>query len=381
MSTSSPLFQPTRRRRPVAAQPHRDGADDPLARPRQRAQRADARVLPPARRRRPGDHRGRRRRRPKAWAMRASPACSTPRRRAAWGEIAQAVHARGAKLVVQLMHTGRIGHALNLPAGAALLAPSAVAAAGQIWTDAAGMQPHAAAAGDGRRPTSARVRGDFVRAARLAVAAGVDGVELHAANGYLLAQFLNPQSNQREDALRRLGGEPPPLRARSRGRGGRGDRRASASACACRRSTRFNDLAASYRRRGSGVAGAGARAVGARHRLPAPDRHAGRGARRPPCDAVRAAFPGTLVLAGDFDRERAEAALAAGSRRRDRVRPPLHRQSGPARAPARALAAGRPSMPARCTAPGARATPTTRRTPPNRVAPDTAGGGRRARPR
>ena len=118
--------------------------------------------------------------------------------RAGWAAIAQAVHAGGARLFVQLMHAGRIGHPDNLPRGATLLAPSAVAAAGTIWTDANGPQPHpvpkAMDADD-----IARVRGAFADSAVLARAAGADGVELHAANGYLLAQFLNPGSNVRTD--------------------------------------------------------------------------------------------------------------------------------------------------------------------------------------
>ena len=118
--------------------------------------------------------------------------------RAGWAAIADAVHAGGARLFVQLMHAGRIGHPDNLPAGATLLGPSAVAAAGTIWTDANGPQPHpvpkAMDADD-----IARVRGAFADSAVLARAAGADGVELHAANGYLLAQFLNPRSNVRTD--------------------------------------------------------------------------------------------------------------------------------------------------------------------------------------
>ena len=118
--------------------------------------------------------------------------------RAGWAAIADAVHAGGAQLFVQLMHAGRIGHPDNLPRGATLLAPSAVAAAGTIWTDANGPQPHpvpkAMDADD-----MVRVRGAFADSAVLARAAGADGVELHAANGYLLAQFLNPRSNVRTD--------------------------------------------------------------------------------------------------------------------------------------------------------------------------------------
>ena len=116
-----------------------------------------------------------------------------------WGSIAEALHAGGSRLFIQLMHSGRIGAAANLPAGESLVAPSAIAAAGEIWTDSAGMQPHPVprAATD---EDIARLRQSYVQAARLAVDHGVDGVELHAANGYLLGQFLNPRSNQRTDA-------------------------------------------------------------------------------------------------------------------------------------------------------------------------------------
>ncbi|KFN46246.1 alkene reductase [Arenimonas metalli] len=116
-----------------------------------------------------------------------------------WGVIAKALHAGGSRLFIQVMHSGRVGATANLPAGETLVAPSAIPAAGETWTDAAGMQPNAtprAATAD----DLARLRSDYVQAARLAVGHGVDGIELHAANGYLLAQFLNPRSNQRTDA-------------------------------------------------------------------------------------------------------------------------------------------------------------------------------------
>lgn len=117
---------------------------------------------------------------------------------AGWLPVTKAVHAKGAKIFMQLMHTGRIGHALNLPAGARVLAPSAVAATGEMYTDAEGMKsqpvPQAMTDADLRDTLQ-----EFVQAAKNAVAAGFDGIELHAANGYLLEQFLRPNSNTRTD--------------------------------------------------------------------------------------------------------------------------------------------------------------------------------------
>lgn len=117
---------------------------------------------------------------------------------AGWKRITQAVHAQGAKMFVQLMHCGRIAHALNLPAGARVLAPSAIAAAGEMWTDAEGMKPNAAPQAMTESDIAATLE-EFVQGAKNAVSAGFDGIELHAANGYLLEQFIRPNSNQRAD--------------------------------------------------------------------------------------------------------------------------------------------------------------------------------------
>jgi N-ethylmaleimide reductase len=117
----------------------------------------------------------------------------------AWKKVTAAVHAKDGKIIIQLMHTGRIGHTLNLPEGARLVAPSAVVAPGQMWTDKEGMKDHPAPevlTADELQAT----KQEYIQAARNAIEAGFDGIELHGANGYLLEQFLSPHSNVRTDA-------------------------------------------------------------------------------------------------------------------------------------------------------------------------------------
>jgi N-ethylmaleimide reductase len=116
-----------------------------------------------------------------------------------WKLVTKAVHARGAKIFVQLMHCGRIAHPFNLPKGARVIAPSAIAAAGEMWTDSKQMQPLPVPQAFTQADLKTTLE-EYVHAARNAVAAGFDGVELHAANGYLLEQFIRPNSNQRTDA-------------------------------------------------------------------------------------------------------------------------------------------------------------------------------------
>jgi N-ethylmaleimide reductase len=116
-----------------------------------------------------------------------------------WKKITSAVHENGGKIFAQLMHTGRIGHQLNLPAGARVLGPSAVQPSGQMWTDAQAMQdypvPEAMSAEE-----LVSTKNEFIHAGINAVKAGFDGIELHGANGYLLEQFLSPVSNIRTDS-------------------------------------------------------------------------------------------------------------------------------------------------------------------------------------
>jgi N-ethylmaleimide reductase len=116
-----------------------------------------------------------------------------------WRLVTDAVHAANGRLFVQLMHVGRIAHPNNLPAGARILAPSAIASAGTMWTDQAGLQP-LAVPGEMSAADVREVHDEFVQSARNAVLAGFDGIELHGANGYLLEQFLHPHTNRRSDA-------------------------------------------------------------------------------------------------------------------------------------------------------------------------------------
>ncbi|HYH56980.1 MAG TPA: alkene reductase, partial [Anseongella sp.] len=126
-----------------------------------------------------------------------------------WANITAAVHEKGGRIVLQLMHTGRIGHLENLPAGAEVLAPSSIRAEGDMWTDRLGMQPLPVPRAMSPAEIGDTIR-EFVRAAENAVRAGFDGIEVHAANGYLPEQFLNPHSNKRTD----LYGGSIPNRAR-----------------------------------------------------------------------------------------------------------------------------------------------------------------------
>jgi N-ethylmaleimide reductase len=115
-----------------------------------------------------------------------------------WKKVTSTVHKNGGKIFVQLMHTGRISHELNLPAGGKVLAPSAVKPAGQMWTDQKQMQDFPVPNEMTAKELELTIK-EFVDAAKNAIEAGFDGVELHSANGYLLEQFLSPVSNVRID--------------------------------------------------------------------------------------------------------------------------------------------------------------------------------------
>jgi N-ethylmaleimide reductase len=115
-----------------------------------------------------------------------------------WRRVTDGVHQAGGKIFVQLMHTGRVCHPASMPAGASIIAPSAVAVPGEMWTDSEGMQPHPVPR-EMSEVDIAQSIAEYAASAKLAMQAGFDGVELHAANGYLIDQFLNTASNQRND--------------------------------------------------------------------------------------------------------------------------------------------------------------------------------------
>ncbi len=126
------------------------------------------------------------------------PGLFTPEQVAGWRRVTDGVHARGGRIFVQLMHTGRASHVDNLPAGARVVGPVATPLAGDIYTDTKGLQkaspPHPLTEAE-----IATTVAEYAHSAKLAIEAGFDGVELHGANGYLIEQFLNPNLNTRTD--------------------------------------------------------------------------------------------------------------------------------------------------------------------------------------
>lgn len=126
-----------------------------------------------------------------------TPSIYTPTHIAGWKRVTGAVHEAGGHLFIQLMHVGRLAHPDNTPHHRQPVAPSAISADQDFFTPT-GMQKTPTP----RALTTEEVSGvvaEFVHAARSAIEAGADGVEIHSANGYLLHQFLAPNSNQRTD--------------------------------------------------------------------------------------------------------------------------------------------------------------------------------------
>lgn len=130
------------------------------------------------------------------------PGIETPAHVAGWRRVADSVHAAGGRIFLQVMHAGRVSHP-DLNGGSVPVAPSAIAIDGHAHTYR-GKEPYPTPRALTTEELPAVVD-EFVRAARNAIDAGLDGVELHGANGYLLHEFLAPSANRREDAY---GGSP-----------------------------------------------------------------------------------------------------------------------------------------------------------------------------
>ncbi len=116
-----------------------------------------------------------------------------------WKKVTKAVHDKGGKIFLQLMHCGRVSHPDNLPEGGRVLAPSAVEMTDtQMYVDGKGLLDIPLATEMSIDDITFTVK-EYANSAKLAIDAGFDGVELHAANGYLLEQFIHPKTNLRND--------------------------------------------------------------------------------------------------------------------------------------------------------------------------------------
>lgn len=246
------------------------------------------------------------------------PGIFSPEQREGWRLVTEAVHAGGGRIFIQLMHAGRVGSTLNLPVGAGLLAPSAITMSGAIWTDVKGEQPYDAPRSMTAGDIAAAIE-EYARAATLAIEAGFDGIEIHGANGYLITQFLDPGSNQRDDDY---GGD-----ATRRNRFAIDVTKAIISAIgASRTGIRlspygvFNDMSGTY----EGIAGQYTQLAADLGRLGMAYLHmvdhSAMGAPKPEpatVGAMRKAFRdnggGAVILSGGYDRERAEADLQSGA--------------------------------------------------------------------
>ncbi|WP_460566229.1 alkene reductase [Hydrogenophaga aquatica] len=135
-----------------------------------------------------------------------TPGIHTPQQVQAWQTVTEAVHREGGHIVVQLWHVGRISHVDLQPGGQPPVAPSAIRANAKTYLIREENGQRVGSFVDTSEPRALRldelpgIVQSFRQAARNAVEAGFDGIEIHAANGYLLDQFLRSGSNQRDDA-------------------------------------------------------------------------------------------------------------------------------------------------------------------------------------
>jgi len=132
-----------------------------------------------------------------------TPGIYNEKQKAVWKKITDAVHERGGKIVLQLWHVGRVSHTSLLPENSVPLAPSKIKANTQVFNADGPVD-----VSEPRELSKKEIKNivsQYVDAAKLAIAAGFDGVEVHGANGYLLNQFISTNSNTRTDEY---GGSP-----------------------------------------------------------------------------------------------------------------------------------------------------------------------------
>lgn len=230
-----------------------------------------------------------------------------------WKQVTDKVHAAGGKIFLQIMHSGRIGHPLNLPQGGEVLGPSAVKAAGQMYTDAEGMKDNFEPKAMSTQQVYAAID-EYVQTSKLAIAAGFDGVELHGANGYLIEQFLNPHTNQRDDefggsiekrsefllditekVIAAIGADKVGIRLSPNG--------------AFNDMSAYPEMAETYHYLAQQLDKLGVVYI---HLLD----HSAMGSTPLPAEVlkdIRKEFKGTLILCGNFDRDSAEEALQKGT--------------------------------------------------------------------
>ena len=224
----------------------------------------------------------------------------------AWRVVTDAVHARGGRIVVQLWHTGRAAHPSFLPPGEEVVSASAIPIAGEVFTPA-GRVPYATprALALDEIPRYVRAFGD---SARRAMDAGFDGVELHAANGYLLDQFLRDSANRRTDAY----GGAIAHRARFLLEATRAVADAIGAERTGVRLSPTNPFQSMADADPAATFGHAARELG---RLGLAYLHLNESdaAGRALTPALAEAFGGGVIVASGYDRARAEAALASGA--------------------------------------------------------------------
>ena len=246
------------------------------------------------------------------------PGIHSTEQRDGWKPIAKAVHDLGGMIFIQLMHSGRVVNRLNLPPTAEPLAPSPVRLSGNIWTDIQGEQPFDTP----REMTQGDIEktiGEYAKAAHNAISAGIDGIEIHCANGYLINQFLDPGSNVRADGygidaagrnlfaievatavVAEIGADRVGIRISPFGV--------------------FNDMSGSY----DGITGQYVSLAAALGKLRLSYihlvDHSAMGAPKPEpavvsqiCHEFRKAGGGAVILSGGYDRDRAEADIESGA--------------------------------------------------------------------